>query len=358
MKILTANIITLTLFILISCGSNRDKADVKSIDSKTLPLKEQKIDTKTNNNNHDRIDNKNINSNPPSLKEQEANTKTNSDDSDKIAITYTNIPNKHISSDNGITYEVNVGFDSEKTDRKKRKDFFYKSQETKTVIYDSWLQYRSMNGFYPCSPTCNTKLFAHTEQGIKSLENIELVVDSQDVCGRIEPLKWVNHKKIEPKPLFITTMDAPNQTSFIDAKDFKVEHPPEWMSLDDLSIPKGAKNKKVNLYKYGENSDAYIAEVQAIGWIETVDADKFGPSREGIWQGVYFVDKDQSLIITPIKHRYQSYYGEDFSVRGFEGINGDGYLDIILGSPVSLILESYKQGFRSWGFAFFPPGGC
>ena len=199
MKILTANIITLTLFILISCGSNRDKADVKSIDSKTLPLKEQKIDTKTNNNNHDRIDNKNINSNPPSLKEQEANTKTNSDDSDKIAITYTNIPNKHISSDNGIRYEVNLGFNSKKINTTKRKDFFYNSEETKTIIYNSWLEYGFMNGFYPCSPNCNTKLFAHTEQGIMPLENIELVVDSQDVCGRIEPLKWVNHKKIEPK---------------------------------------------------------------------------------------------------------------------------------------------------------------
>jgi len=216
MKFLTANITTLTLFLLISCGGNNDKTD-----------------------------NANIDTNPTSLKEQETDTKINVDNKDKIGMTYTNIPKEHINSDNGIRYEVNVGFNSERINTTKRKDFFYKSEGNKTIIYNSWLEYGFMNGIYPCSPDCNTKLFAHTQEGIQPLKDIKLVIDSQDVCGTIQPLISVNHKKIEPVPLFVTTMNVPSQNTFIEAKNLKIDTPPKWVNFDALPIPEGATNNPV-----------------------------------------------------------------------------------------------------------------
>ena len=68
--------------------------------------------------------------------------------------------------------------------------------------------------------------------------------------------------------------------------------------------------------------------------------------------------KSKNLVITPIDFGTQDYYGGNFNLNGFQDINGDGTLDIIIGDPVGLILESYQTGFRSWGFPFFPSGGC
>jgi len=281
----------------------------------------------------------------------------------KTGIKYTNIPQAHITTDNRISYEIDLGRYSKKNEASKRNDFFYKAVNGKTVIYDSWLEYGFLNGLYPCTifdcyDASSFKLYAHTRQEISPLENIKLVVDSQDVCGSIEPLIWVEHKKIEPEPLFITTMHGTDQTSFIDVASLKVEEWPEWINYGSLLVPQGSENKKVRLYKYGEDSNVFIAEVSSTGWVETEDEDKFGPSEDREWQGIYYISKDKCLIITPIDHHTQSYYGQDFSLIGLQDINGDGGLDIIIGNPVSLILESYKGGFRSWGFAFMPPGGC
>lgn len=267
------------------------------------------------------------------------------------------IPQGHIRTDNGISYEISLGLKSNKEQKIERSDFFYKSDGEKTIIYNSWLKYGFINGIYPCSPDCNTELYAHTEQGVSLIKILDLVVDSQDVCGEQQTLIWVEHKRLEGNLLFVSTMKGTKENSFIKALNLKVEKWPDFINEDSLRIPAGFKNKEITLYKYGDN-DAYIAEVHGTGWFESVDEVKFGPSKEGKWTGIYYVDKNGAKIITPVHHIMQSYYGQDFSFRGLEDINADGELDIIIGNPVVLVLERFKDGFRSWGFAYFPPGGC
>jgi hypothetical protein len=82
--------------------------------------------------------------------------------------------------------------------------------------------------------------------------------------------------------------------------------------------------------------------------------------------GIYYVDKRGAKDLTPVDFNTQWYFGKDFSFRRIEDINADGELDLIIGNnssvpydynTVKLILERYKDGFRSWGFAFFSSGG-
>ena len=73
---------------------------------------------------------------------------------------YSNIPQEHINSDNRIRYEIMLGLKSDSNHYYERNDFFYDTSGDKTVIFDSWLEYGFMNGIYPCSPNCNTKLYA------------------------------------------------------------------------------------------------------------------------------------------------------------------------------------------------------
>jgi len=276
----------------------------------------------------------------------------------KNELKYSNITQTHIYQNKGLGYEIRLGLNSKNKKTSKRKDFFYKVENEKTVIYDSWLEYGFLNGIYPCSPNCNTNLFVYTMEGAKPLKVIKLVEDTQNVCGEIKPLIWVEHKKIEPDPLFVTTMNYGKNNFFIDATTSIVNEVPDWINYNNFTIPLNAYEKSVKLYQYGDSPNTFIAEVSALGWNVTIDEDKFGPSREIEWQALYYVDKNSILILTPVNHKTQSYFGNDFSLVGFSDINQDGTLDIIIGKPVSLILESYKDGFRSWGFAFFPPGGC
>ena len=279
---------------------------------------------------------------------------------------YSNIPQEHINSDNRIRYEIMLGLKSDSNHYYERNDFFYDTSGDKTVIFDSWLEYGFMNGIYPCSPNCNTKLYAHAENGVIPIKNPKLIVDSQDVCGEMSPLIWVEHEKIKENVLFISTMQGTKENSYMSAINLKVEKWPDYVHEDSLLIPIGFKDKKVTLYKYGEN-DAFIAEVQATGWFESGDWDRDGPSRQENWTGIYYVDKRGVKVLTPVDFQTQWYYGKDFSFRGIEDINGDGELDLIIGNnssvfydynTVTLILERYKDGFRSWGFGIFPSGGC
>ena len=136
--------------------------------------------------------------------------------------------------------------------------------------------------------------------------------------------------------------------------------------LEDDKLPL-RKNFAGFNYTYDGENDAFIAEVQATGWFESGDWDRDGPSRQENWTGIYYVDKRGVKVLTPVDFQTQWYYGKDFSFRGIEDINGDGELDLIIGNnssvfydynTVTLILERYKDGFRSWGFGIFPSGGC
>ena len=91
---------------------------------------------------------------------------------------YSNIPQEHINSDNRIRYEIMLGLKSDSNHYYERNDFFYDTSGDKTVIFDSWLEYGFMNGIYPCSPNCNTKLYAHAENGVIPIKNHKLIVDS------------------------------------------------------------------------------------------------------------------------------------------------------------------------------------
>ncbi len=275
------------------------------------------------------------------------------------AIDYSNISKQHLTSDNGIRYEINLGWDKNTAIDREREDFFYKYGDEKTIIYDSWLEYGFMNGIYPCRPNCNINLYAVGSEINHPIEDAQLIVDSQNVCGDVLPLIWIEHKKPAMEPLFITSMAVESDSKkYYKEAGLEETSIPEWLNLSVLETPKNTKNKKVTLYNYVGKQDCFLAEVTAEAWYESKDVEKFGPSKEIKWQGIYYVEKNKQLILTPIDNIQQQYYGDDFSLSGLEDINGDGLLDIIIGKPVSLILESYKNGFRSWGFAFRPKGGC
>lgn len=228
-------------------------------------------------------------------------------------------------------------------------------QGKKTILYNSYLEYQHGD---PCDPSCITDLYVHRKEGVFPIQNPQLFVDTQIVCDGVKaPIKWIEHEKIEKGFLFISSLKGSVENSFISPNNLITEEWPESLMEDDIPLPVGYDLKEAILYRYQE-SDAYIIEVNALGWFISDDPGKFGPTRRIIWQGVYFADESGIKLLTPESYKDHIRLGGNFQFMGLEDINGDDKADIIIGKPVSLILEKYGKGFRSWGFGVVPLSGC
>lgn len=271
---------------------------------------------------------------------------------------YSNIDQTHVKFEGyGITYEVSLNM---KPVGGKRSDQFYHSQAEQTIISGPM----QSHGGLPCSPPCIPEIYAHTINGAFRIQTSEMMTNTVNgFCGDPGIIFRLEHSALDTNVLYTGTFKGTSDNSFLKASDLRMDKPPIQLSPDSFAIPKGFKNKEVEFYKYG-NSEAFLVFVRANGWVESDDEDKFGLSKEGKWEAIYFASESGVKIITPASHSAQFYFGESlqtpFGLIGLEDINDDGELDIIIGRKrwVTLVLERYKNGFRSWAFPFDPAGGC
>ena len=281
--------------------------------------------------------------------------------------------------DNDLLYDVAVGL-KPIVKGSQRKDHFYRSSNNKITLYDPWSEYYFSEGTFPCSPEgakesmnqkqkrkyfeskCPLNLFAHTKNGITKIANIQLSVSETDVCGSIRPIVNASHDPISAETFFVSTMGKSGSKTFIDSSAVRIEKP-NFFSMHQIKIPKGIRDIKFSFYQYPRgSSQEFIVIAKGEVWAPTIDEEKFGTDRYRTWYGAYLLTKEKISALLPEDIHKQFFYTEqqdsDLELFGFEDVNVDGELDIILGSKASMILERYGSGFRAWTFAFFPPGGC
>lgn len=290
-------------------------------------------------------------------------SKDESLESAKNPILYSNVNTDHITKD-GLRYEVDLGWGRLNFDinTAPRKDYFYRVEKFKTVLLDPRMSYRLMNLNDPCFPECNLNLMVLDDghkQKVRNLYKSSIVEEKiTDMYDEEKSVYSINHMNTKTEKLFMTTMDYSTSSNPLkESSSMVVETPPDWMNLSAIPTPIYLSDKNIKLYLLYPGLNIYLAHVTGKGWYETRDESKFGPSREVSWHGVYIIDKEQMSIVTPVDFNNQYYYGDDFSFVGSIKLNGDEIPELIFGRPeVTLILESYKNGYRSYGFPYHYPG--
>ena len=128
--------------------------------------------------------------------------------------------------------------------------------------------------------------------------------------------------------MFISSADLPIENSFIKASPLKDK---QWANDNDsLLFPSSSENKNVTLYKFGKKNNTFIASVSGI--INTVrgcepewdDSHVYNceinlPDTTA-FNAYYYIEGDKVLLL--------SYFDDE--IKGFQDINNDGILDIVM----------------------------
>ena len=181
-------------------------------------------------------------------------------------------------------------------------------------------------------------LYAYTRDGKFPLELIDskinrlpIYCENEGVTKQIE----IRYTKINPEILFISTADLLIDNSFINASPFRDK---QWAdAYDDLLFPSNSDNKNVTFHKFGYNN-ALIASVSAntlalsnpciVGEEEAYER-KDSPFRYNCdikylvkrdYSAYYYIEGDKVLLL--------SYFDDE--IKGFQDINNDGILDIVM----------------------------
>ena len=194
-------------------------------------------------------------------------------------------------------------------------------------------------------------LFAYTREGKFPLELIDSKINSLlTYCedGEVTKQIEIRYNKINSEILFISTADLRIENSLIDASPFKNKELED--TYDDLLFPSNSDNKNVTFHKFGYNN-ALIASVSANTLALSNPCMMFGEEEA-------FERKDSPIryncnIKYPVKRDYSAYYyieGDkvlllsyfDDEIKGFQDINNDGVLDIVMRKRIYF---SNEKGF-------------
>jgi hypothetical protein len=174
-------------------------------------------------------------------------------------------------------------------------------------------------------------LYAYTRDGKFPLELIDskinrlpIYCENEGFTKQIE----ISYKKIESEILFISSADLPIENSFIKASPLKDK---QWANDNDsLLFPSSSENKNVTLYKFGKKNNTFIASVSGI--INTVRG------CEPEWDDSHVYNCEINLPDTTTFNAYYYIEGDkvlllsyfDDEIKGFQDINNDGILDIVM----------------------------
>ena len=240
-------------------------------------------------------------------------------------------------------------------------NYFVLKDDNTIILYDEITQqqnfdkstreaaktYRNLNDI---SELNKLTLYAYTRKGKFPLEltdskinRLPIYCENEGATKQIE----IRYNKINSEILFISTADLVIDNSFINASPFKHN---QWAdAYDDLLFPSNSDNKNVTFHKFGYNN-ALIASVSA-NTLALSNPCMFGEEEA-------FERKDSPIryncnIKYPVKRDYSAYYyieGDkvlllsyfDDEIKGFQDINNDGILDIVMRKRIYF---SNEKGF-------------
>ena len=241
-------------------------------------------------------------------------------------------------------------------------NYFVLKDDNTIILYDEITQqqnfdkstreaaktYRNLNDI---SELNKLNLFAYTREGKFPLELIDSKINSLlTYCedGEVTKQIEIRFNKINLEILFISTADLRIENSLIDASPFKNKELED--TYDDLLFPSNSDNKNVTFHKFGYNN-ALIASVSANTLALSNPCMMFGEEEA-------FERKDSPIryncnIKYPVKRDYSAYYyieGDkvlllsyfDDEIKGFQDINNDGILDIVMRKRIYF---SNEKGF-------------
>jgi len=290
---------------------------------------------------------------------------------------FSRVPTQHLASLKGFTYVARLQLPLV-AGKAGKPDFVRPPSGEQFAVYDPWLEYAFINGTAPCFTTeeehralelppqdrqalaqrkCPLKWNAVSKGRVEPLHIIGVEVLEHDVCGSQRLKVVATLSPLKERPLFLTTTGRPGPVSWTPASELVATRPP---GLLQPPLPDGVVNPRLTWHRYPGKSEplGFLVETTADVWFDSFDVDKFGPDRWVRWQALFWVDARGARVLPPFEPHDQLYWGEDFRFSGLQDVNGDGEPDILVGDPLSLILERFEDGFRAWGFPFFPPGGC
>jgi hypothetical protein len=240
-------------------------------------------------------------------------------------------------------------------------NYFVLKDDNTIILYDEITQqqnfdkstreaaknYRNLNDI---SELNKLNLYAYTREGKFKLEIIDSKINRLPIyCENEGATKQIEirYNKINSEILFISTADLVIDNSFINTSPFK--HNQLADAYDDLLFPSNSDNKNVTFHKFGYNN-ALIASVSA-NTLALSNPCMFGEEEA-------FERKDSPIryncnIKYPVKRDYSAYYyieGDkvlllsyfDDEIKGFQDINNDGILDIVMRKRIYF---SNEKGF-------------
>jgi len=278
-----------------------------------------------------------------------------------------------INRETRFAYSVAIDL-PEAPDRGARVDIFYPPAVGALTVFEPLIPYALLNRTMPCSHEeenpgrreiaslgddavskylqthCPAKLFAHGPGGVEKLRMGPPKFHRVDCCG--SPCLRVTAELAptrNPALFYSTTAGAKGKAVFV--RLTKIVTPgPEWLRPNRVPLPEGFLATRIDFYKYpGLGRDAYLAFVAASGIVASDTGDGVRTLSWTPWQAVYLYDARGPRILTPASLAGLRAYGTNLEPAALYDVSGDHVPDLLLGNPVSLILERHRQGFRSWG---------
>lgn len=205
---------------------------------------------------------------------------------------------------------------------------------------------------------CKPELFSVSLRGIESLAVSRVTAETVEVCGSAVISVGA---QVGPPPsdvLLVVSSDAPPAPVVVRPESLRSKEWPESIREEDFGFPKGVYFKRVTFFRLpGDSEIEFLAEVVTRGLHFIVGQEgKDYQWIEATW--MFFVGDEGVKLLSPSAGDWSYVGGPDASFRAAADLDGNGELDLVLGTTDLVVFFRHRGGYLRKGLPYFPPRGC